>query len=122
MPQPCPATQPYPTHPPLPRTATGQRVRASLLAALVLGVTGCTQFPELDARLTEADLQAQPPALIPAERILAGTDTQAIGADTQSTLEDRVAALQTRADTLRGTALEAETRARMQAGVNLPTP
>jgi len=120
MPQPFPATQPFPTHPPLPCAATRLRLRASLLAALVLGVTGCTQFPELDARLTEADLQAQPPALIPAERILAGTDTQAIGPDTQSALDDRVAALQNRAEALRGTALEPETRARMQAGVTLP--
>lgn len=109
-------------HPPLPRTSSGRRVRAALLAALVMGMSACTQFPELDARLTEADLQAKPPSLVPAERILAGTDTQAIGPDTQSSLEDRVAALQNRAEALRGTALEPDTRARMQAGVTLPQP
>lgn len=91
-------------------------------AAVMLGLAACTQFPDLDARLTDADRQAQAPSLIPAERILAGTDAQAIGPDTQSTLEDRVAALESRAADLRGTALEPETRARMQAGVTLPPP
>lgn len=114
MPQPLPETQPC--------RETKLRLRASLLGALVMGLTACTQFPELDARLTEADLQARPPSLVPAERILAGADTQAIGEDVQGTLDDRVAALQNRAQALRGTALEPETRARMQAGVTLPPP
>lgn len=119
MPQPCV------THTPPPRATPRLWLKVSLVSTLVLGVTGltgCTQFPEFDARLTEADLQAQPPALVPAERILAGTETQAIGPDTQSALDDRVAALQNRAEALRGTALEPETRTRMQAGVSLPPP
>ncbi len=92
------------------------------LAVCLLLLTGCINVPALDDRMTEADMAAAFPRLVPAEAILQQAGTDAIQPDTQTSLEDRVTALNRRADGLRATGLDAQTRARMQAGVTLPAP
>ncbi|MDX5402768.1 MAG: hypothetical protein LPK02_11230 [Rhodobacterales bacterium] len=71
----------------------------------------------MDGRLSEAD-SAQPyPDLVPVEGLLASAQDPAIRPETQTRLEDRVAALERRAAVLRDSGLDAQTRARMQAGI-----
>ncbi|MFU8883220.1 MAG: hypothetical protein ACNA7Q_12705 [Rhodobacterales bacterium] len=95
---------------------------AALVLAGVLALSGCNQFPELDKRLTDADKAAKFPALVPAEFILSGVDMVLIQPETQTTIEDRITALDRRADGLRATGFDPDTRARMQGGVALPPP
>ncbi|MCC7321502.1 MAG: hypothetical protein IT542_11070 [Rubellimicrobium sp.] len=71
---------------------------APLILALL--TAACTQFPELDARLTAADRSAPYPALVPLGPLIA-----AAGADDRAALPDlaaRIAALRARAARLRG--------------------
>lgn len=97
--------------------------RMRVVVACVLLLTGCTDFPDLDERLTAADADQPFPALVPAETILAGAQDPSIKTDTQSSLDARVAALEQRAAVLRDTTgLDPEARARMQAGVTPLTP
>jgi hypothetical protein len=93
---------------------------AAIFLAGVLALPGCTQFSDLDKRLTAADKKARIPALVPAESILSGTDTRLIQPETQTGIEDRITALDRRADSLRATGFDPDTRARMQTGVALP--
>lgn len=92
-----------------------------LLAGCALLLAGCIDVPELDNRLSEADAAAPYPRLVPAERILQAASAGTLEPQTQETLQDRVTALNQRADRLRdGGGLDDATRARMQAGVTLP--
>lgn len=93
-----------------------------MVLACVLLLTGCTDFPDLEGRLTAADADQPYPALVPAETILAGAQDPAIQSDTQSSLDARVAALEQRAAALRDAGLDPEARARMQVGVTPLTP
>lgn len=93
-----------------------------LVLACMLMLTGCTDFPDLDGHLSEADADLPYPALVPAEEILAGAQDPAIHPDTQIALDARVAALEQRAATLRDAGLDPEARARMQAGVTPLAP
>jgi hypothetical protein len=108
------------------RSLTPPRGKAWAAAALVLvgilALPGCTQFPDLDKRLTEADKAAAFPTLVPAESILSGADMVLIQPETQTEIEDRITALDRRADGLRATGFDPDTRARMQSGVTLPPP
>lgn len=96
-------------------TWRGRTTGAVLAGVLLLG--GCTEFPDMNGRLDEADAAQPYPALVPVEGLLAGTQAPAIRPETQARLEDRVAALERRAAALRDSGLDPETRARMQAGV-----
>jgi len=116
--------QTAPTHPNAapPRQAMPRHKRRMLLMRVLAGVvlatlSACTDFPAPVQDLTEADRQAGFPALVPVEDLLRGTEAVAIQPRTQATLENRVAALDRRAAALRATGLDAQTRARMQAGV-----
>lgn len=110
--------------PPKCRTARPTQVKGHIWLALscVLMLTGCTDFPDMNGRLTEADADQPYPALVPADEILAGTRDPAIQPDTQSRLDARVAALEQRAAGLRATNLDVATRDRMQAGVPTTQP
>lgn len=110
--------------PPQCRTVRPKQVAGHLRLALacMLMLTGCTDFPDLDGRLSEADADLPYPALVPAEEILAGAQDPAIQPDTQTALDARVAALEQRAATLRDAGLDPEARARMQAGVTPLAP
>lgn len=70
------------------------------LAILVLALSACSTFPELDARMDESDRAAPWPELVPVETLLAAAgpaDTEAPTGD----LAARLAALRARADALR---------------------
>ena len=115
--------------------------------ALALLMAGCTQFPEIDARVPEAERNAPPPRLIPLAPLLARADAATLqsrvspeaGAPLEAraaTLSERpvptatartpdaaarLAALSARAEALReGAVIAQDTRARMDAGVTLP--
>lgn len=87
-----------------------------LIAAAAL--SGCTQFPELDARITDDSRVADWPELVDIGPILAETRTFRLTPDITTSLEARVAALRARAVWLRRYgAVDAETRARMRAAL-----
>ena len=79
--------------------------------ALALLMAGCTQFPEIDARVPEAERNAPPPRLIPLAPLLARADA--------ATLQSRVAPYVVEVDKF-GAVIAQDTRARMDAGVTLP--
>ncbi len=88
--------------------------------ALVLGLalTACSQFPELDATVPADGKDVDYPQLVPLEPLLARAETDISDTDqTEATVSARVAALRARASRLRGTVIDAETRARMQRGI-----
>lgn len=112
---------------PLPRFRRPQRLPVATLPrtvalALTLALSGCTTFPDLDDRMTRAEQDADYPALLPADALLAEARATSITPETQTTLEHRVDALQARAARLRGSPVDAASRARMQAGVQTETP
>lgn len=86
--------------------------------AMVWLAAGCTALPDPATPLTDADLDAPYPALVPAEGLLDSVPPDAITPQSETQLDDRVTALEQRAASLRATALEADTRARMDAGVD----
>lgn len=95
------------------------RTALALVAALALGtaLAGCSRFPELDETVTAA-ARAQPyPELVPLSGLQHRLDTPRITPETAPTLEARVERLNARAARLRGSVIDADTQARMQAGV-----
>ena len=88
------------------------------LAVLALGLmAGCTQFPELDAKVGEQDRTATYPDLIPVDEITSGIPPAAITPETGEDLDARTDALRARADRLRGDVIDEDTRRRMQSGI-----
>lgn len=74
--------------------------RAALILSLAL-LTGCTQFPELEAA-TSAEARAAPyPRLVPLEGLLAGAQVTGLEPETGTRLAARAAALRGRAARLR---------------------
>ena len=98
-----------------------------LLCAGLAGLGACTTFPDLDARMTEADARGDFPRLQPAEDVLRTATNNAIQPDTPETLEDRMAALNSRAEALRRAGFDADARKRLEteidtsAGTETPT-
>ncbi|WP_113911960.1 hypothetical protein [Roseovarius dicentrarchi] len=84
---------------------------------ITLGAAGCTQFPQLDATLTDAARAAPYPDLVPLEGLQARINETDTGPDTAPAIEARIAGLKSRASRLGGTVIDDSTRARMQAGV-----
>ncbi|MBW7922870.1 MAG: hypothetical protein H3C51_12330 [Rubellimicrobium sp.] len=66
---------------------------------LAPALAACAGFPELDARLDDADRNAPWPALVPVAPLLA--EAGAPGATASGDLDARLAALRARADALR---------------------
>ncbi|PSK86797.1 hypothetical protein CLV79_104229 [Limimaricola soesokkakensis] len=70
------------------------------LAPLVLIIVGCTQFPEIDARVPEAERTGPPPALIDVVPLLAQADaarqSQRVTPESAEDLAARAAVLATR--------------------------
>lgn len=80
-------------------------------------VSGCAQFPQLDARVSDT-VRAQPfPDLVPLDGLHARLASGQITPDTGPAVEARVAHLKARAARLRGAVIDAPTRARIEAGV-----
>jgi hypothetical protein len=104
---------------------TGRFMRPSLLYALIVApllLAACTQFPELDAAVSDSARAADYPALVNVEPILARTkDSGPAPEETQSDLESRVAALRNRAARLKRTSVidaPARTRLDQEPGTN----
>lgn len=86
----------------------------TLLLCLTLGA--CVEFPQLDDRVAEADRTAPFPDIIPLSQILTQAEAQ-VAPPAPRDLGARIADLNARADRLRGTVVDAATRARMRAGI-----
>lgn len=86
--------------------------------ALAGAVSGCAQFPELDASVSDT-VRAQPfPDLVPLDGLQARLDSTQITPETGPAVEARIAQLKARAARLRGAVVDAPTRARIKAGVS----
>jgi len=99
-------------------------MRRSLSLALIaaLGAVapllpGCTQFPQLDATLTDEARRAPYPDLVPLSGLQARISDTNTDPGTAPAIEARIAGLKTRAASLSGSVIDSGTRARMQAGV-----
>ena len=87
------------------------------LAGLLLLTGACTQFPELDERVTPELEAADYPALVPIDPILtAERTTGAAPAQETAAIDARVAALRSRAAALRGAVLSGAEEQRLAQG------
>lgn len=68
--------------------------------------------------MTEADARLDYPMLQPAEEVLQTAADNAIQPETPETLEDRMAALNSRADALRSAGFDADTRERLETDID----
>ncbi|GAW33549.1 hypothetical protein RA2_00589 [Roseovarius sp. A-2] len=91
---------------------------SSLSLALVLVlVTGCAEVPPLSEELRAERGTIVYPKLIPAGEITGQVPPAATDARSAPDLEERAARLRARAARLSGPAIDAETRARMETGI-----
>ncbi|MEM6305765.1 MAG: hypothetical protein AAF744_13690 [Pseudomonadota bacterium] len=93
--------------------------RAALLFVplLALGLSSCTQFPELDRTITPELEAADFPDLVPVEPLLAQATAGQVNAEaTEAALIGRVARLRARAARLRGSVLSGRERQRLSQG------
>ncbi len=85
------------------------------IASILLALGACTQFPELDDRLSETARRSDYPALVPLEPLLAARSAPADrGPDITGSLQSRVASLNARASRLRRNVLSNAERARLR--------
>lgn len=95
------------------------RTALAFTTALALAgiVSGCAQFPELDASVSDT-VRAQPfPDLVPLDGLQARLESTQITPESGPAVEARVTRLKARAARLRGAVIDAPTRARIKAGV-----
>jgi len=92
------------------------RSALSLTLALVL-VAGCEEVPPLSEALRAERGTIAYPQLIPAGEITGQVSPAATDARSAPDLEDRAARLRARAARLSGPAIDAETRDRMETGI-----
>lgn len=85
----------------------------------VVMLAACTPFPDLDDTLDPAVRDAAFPKLIPLEPVLAGVPDTRTKPAVLVNVNARIAALNARANRLRGPVIPASTRARMKRGVTL---
>lgn len=91
---------------------------ALLLVIPTVLLTGCAQFPELDATVTPVQENADFPKLVPIEPLLARATAGRVDAPaTQANLEGRVARLRARAARLQGSVLTGRERQRLAQGL-----
>lgn len=81
--------------------------------ALLLALSACTQFPQIDG--LAAPTGAAPPALVPIETLFAQADARP--ADRAVPLPARAARLKARAALMRGPILDPATRERLAAAI-----
>lgn len=97
------------------------RPRPALLALAVITLgpgAACTPLPERDAGSIESARAAGYRALVPAEEITGSVPPAAITPRTAQELDARSRALRARAEALKRDGIDAETRARMEAGIS----
>jgi len=90
------------------------------MTCLVLALTGCTRFPELDSAITAEARGADYPELLPTATLAAMAAEPAPEPDDQAARdpdEVRAARLRARAARLRGAVIDADTQTRMGEGV-----
>ena len=84
---------------------------------LALGVSACTQFPQLDRTITPELENSEFPALVPIEPLLATASTGRVDpVATQAELQGRLSRLRARAAGLRGSVLTGRERQRLAQG------
>ena len=92
-------------------------MRITVLLSILLAVTGCSDFPDLDAAVSARARAADYPAILPLDGLLASVPEIEPGLGVGD-LPQRVHRLQGRAANLRGRAVvDAGTRARMNAAL-----
>ena len=92
---------------------------AHMIAAVaLLGASACTQFPQLDRTITPQLENADYPALVPVEPLLAQAKAgQVDPVQTESQLQGRLSRLRARAARLRGSVLSGRERQRLREGL-----
>lgn len=91
--------------------------RAVLIPVFLLA--SCAEFPEVDAALATGEPQAEYPALLPFEDLVAQQNGEFTAAD-DDVLIRRAEDLRSRANGLRGPVIDRGTRDRMDDGVEQP--
>ncbi|MCR9107846.1 hypothetical protein [Marivita sp. XM-24bin2] len=91
--------------------------RAALIPGFLLAA--CTEFPEVDAVLATGERQAEYPALLPFEDLVAQQDSELTEVD-DDVLIRRAENLRNRANGLREPVIDPDTRDRMDDGVTQP--
>ena len=93
------------------------RLSRLIILCLCTALTACTRFPALESALSPGAEDAPYPDLLPIETLTARVPDPLIADDSQDALAIRAARLRARAARLRGTVLDTDSRARMQAGI-----
>jgi len=89
-----------------------------LALAALLAVTGCSQFPEVDASVSDATQHAAYPELVPLETLRARMDAPTLSPTAAASFDARVARLKARAAGLkRQSVVDDATHGRMRDGV-----
>lgn len=88
-------------------------MRLILIFTVTMGLTACADFPDLDAAISDDARNADYPALVPAEGILARGEAGTLTESSGPALQARAANLRARAALLRGIAIDEETRLRL---------
>ena len=91
-----------------------------LLLPLCAALAACTPFPELEGAQTPGVAEAPWPDLLPLGPLLAEAAPPRATPEQQEGLETRASALRARAAGLQGPVVDAQTRARVAAGVPDP--
>lgn len=86
------------------------------LPVILVLLSACAQFPELDATATPGVAEAAYPDLVPMETLLTAPEPRATP-QARAGVEGRAAALRARADRLRGPVVSTPIKARMRRGV-----
>lgn len=95
-----------------------RRFALFFLATAALALSACTQFPDLEHTRTDALKDAEYPALVPIEPILAAIEPPGTLPDeTTAGINTRLAALRGRAEGLRGDVLSADDKRRLAEGL-----
>ncbi|MCX7566442.1 hypothetical protein OS189_08820 [Sulfitobacter sp. F26169L] len=96
-------------------------IRAFFPAAICAAVTllgACTDFPALDRTITPELSNADYPALVPLEPVLAAAQSNGVEpVQANAAIDRRVAALKARAARLRGSVLSGAERQRLKNGL-----
>lgn len=87
----------------------------TLFAAIALAA--CTDFPQLDAAISEEAKRAEYPVLVPVAGLLVKREEGRITEATGLQLQSRAANLRARANLLRGQPIDEETRLRLRGSL-----
>ncbi len=88
-----------------------------ILLLVILPISGCTDFHELDGQISAQARAADFPSLLPLDQILSGAQDVQITPETTAGLSARLARLRARAARLRGPVLSRSDRQQLRAAV-----